>query len=217
MNVPRKNSPRPHNHRPLKLVGLFSKRLIASQPVVEEKTSSQIETEIVTENDSPGAAMRKEKIATARYIAIAIQQERRPTTATAAASIMQNALLERLEAKLLKNEIECTELRKLAEARKRGIPVSLASLHLGFEQEKDSSLGDSYLLKKLEAVVLLKEEECTKARRLLVEARRRGTSQSRKNALCVSLSTHLDSPKSVLRSRCSSPPTKSVTWGATCA
>jgi hypothetical protein len=207
--------------------------------VPEEQVKPEIESDIFPENDSVGAAMRNEKIANARSIAIAVQQQRQQNTATAI-SIMQNALLERLEAKLLKNEIECTELRKLVEARKRGVPVSLASLHLGFEQEKDLFLGDSYLLKKLEAVVLLKEEECKKARRLSNEARKRGVSQSRKDALCVSLSTHLGKPKSVLRtrsssstaslsthlsstknsvlrSRSSSSASKSVTWGATCA
>jgi hypothetical protein len=237
MNVPNNKSLRPHNRRPIKLTRFFSKRPITSQPAVAE----QVETEIIPENDSVGAAMRSEKIANARSIAIAVQQQRQQKTATAT-SIMQNALLERLEAKLLKNEIECTELRKLVEARKRGVPVSLASLHLGFDQEKDSCLGDSYLLKKLEAVVLLKEQECTMARRLSTEARKRGTSQSRKDALCKSLSSHLNSPKSVLRSPSSSSSTvslsthlsspsksvlrsrssssstsKSVTWGATCA
>jgi hypothetical protein len=184
--------------------------------VIAEQTSSQVETEFIPEKESAGAAIRSEKIANARSIAIAVQQQRQDKTASTS-SIIQNALLERLEAKLLKNEIECTELRKLAEARKRGIPVSLASLHLGFEEEKDSSLGDAYLLKKLEAVVLLKEEECTKARRLLVEAMKRGTSQCRRDALCVSLSTHLSSPKSVLRNRSGAGTRKSVTWGATCA
>jgi hypothetical protein len=193
--------PDPTTVEPLKLVRLFSKRLITSQPVVAELPSSQVETEIIPEKERAEAAMRNEKIANARSIAIAAVQQQRQQKPVTASPIIQNALLEWLEAKLLKNEIECTELRKLAEARKRGIPVSLASLHLGFEEEKDSSLGDAYLLKKLEAVVLLKEEECTKARRLLVEAMKRGTSQSRKDALCVSLSTQLSSPKSVLQAR----------------
>jgi hypothetical protein len=238
MNVSSNKSLRPHSRRPLKR--LFSKKPVPSQqPVPEEKVETEIETEFFPENDSVGAAMRNETIANARSIATAIQQQRQQNTATAI-SIMQNALLERLEAKLLKNEIECTELRKLVEARKRGVPVSLASLHLGFEQEKDMSLGDSHLLKKLEAVVFLKEEECKQARRLSNEARKRGVSQSRKDALCVSLSSHLGKPKSVLRTRSSSSTvslsthlgskkksvhrtrsspsdSKSVTWGATCA
>jgi hypothetical protein len=235
MNVSNNKSLRPHSRRPLKR--LFSKKPVLSQPVAAEE---QVKTESIPENDSVGAAMRNEKIANARSIAIAVQQQRQQKTATAI-SIMQNALLERLEAKLLKNEIECTELRKLVEARKRGVPVSLASLHLGFEQEKDLCLGDSHLLKKLEAVVALKEEECKKARRLSNEARKRGTSQSQKDALCMSLSTHLGKPKSVLRTRSSSSTvslsthltpnkkalfrsrssvsstSKSVTWGASCA
>lgn len=205
MNVSRNTSLRPHNRRPLKRLFSLAKKPIVSQPDVVK----QVETDIFPENDSVGAAMRNEKIANARSIATAVQQQRHHKTATAA-SIMHNALLERLEAKLLKNEIECTELRKLVEARKRGVPVSLASLHLGFEQEKDVFLGDSYLLKKLEAVVLLKEEECTKARMLSVEARKRGLSQSRKASLCESLSSHLGSPKSVLRSRSSSSASKSL-------
>jgi hypothetical protein len=232
MNASCNKTLRPHSRRPLKR--LFSKKPVSSQPVVTE----QVKTEIIPENDSVGAAMRNEKIASARSIAIAVQQQRQQKTASGI-SIMQNALLERLEAKLLKNEIECTELRKLVEARKRGVPVSLASLHLGFEQENDVSLGDSYLLKKLEAVVVLKEEECKKARRLSNEARKRGISQAQKDSLCESLSTHLGKPKSVLRSRSSSSTvslsthltsnkksvlrsrsscsTKSVTWGSSCA
>jgi hypothetical protein len=159
--------------------------------------------------------MRYEKIETALSISNAVRQQRQQESATSAC-IMQNALLERLEAKLLSNEMECTELRKLAEARKRGIPVSLSSLNLGCDPEQGSCLGDSYLLKKLEALVLLKEEECAKARQLFVEASKRVLPPTQKGttSCLVSLSNHLNSPKSVLRPPASPRTTKSVTFGS---
>jgi hypothetical protein len=108
--------------------------------------------------------------------------------------------------------VECTKLRKLAEVGKRGIPLSLASLHLGFELEKESCLGENHLLKKLEAFVLEKKNECTEVHRLLVLARKRGTSRTGM-ARSVSLPTHLGAPKSILRRQPYSRSLKSVSWG----
>jgi hypothetical protein len=122
---------------------------------------------------------------------------------------MHNALVERLEAKLLTNEMECTELRKLAEANKRGNPVSLASLKLGFQPEKDSCVGYNFLLQKLDALVLLKEEACTKIRRLLTCARKRDTHGDTDTAW----TTETTAPRSILRKR-DFAGNKSVSWGA---
>jgi hypothetical protein len=156
-----------------------------------------------------GAAMRTEKIENARSIANAVRQQRQKKTAISATTIMQNALLERLEAKLLANETECTKLRKLAEVGRRGIPMSMASLQLGFELAKESYLGDSYLLKKIEAFVLEKENECTEVHRLLVVARKK---RERSMARSVSVPTHPGPPKSILRRQPYSRSLKSVSW-----
>jgi hypothetical protein len=219
MNASSRSTVRPHSRRPLKIVTGLLRKLSKSKLVDEEDTEK---TQLQVENSSPekgknsiGAVMRNEKIETALSISNAVRQQRQQQSASSR-SIMQDALLERLEAKLLTSQTECTELRKLAEARKRGIPVSLSSLNLGCDPEQDSCLGDSYLLKKLEALVLVKEEECTKARKLLVEAIKRGLPRTQKDTSrysCLSLSNHLHSPKSVLRPPASPPTKKSVTWG----
>jgi hypothetical protein len=120
---------------------------------------------------------------------------------------MQNALLVRLEGKLRANEMELSELRKLVDTCKKGggsVGVSALLFPLDCTQpEKISSLrGVNYQLQKYEAVVLIKEDECCKARELLAEARklvaedrnklRKSSSSSRKSK---------DSPTGSLRSR----------------
>jgi hypothetical protein len=131
-----------------------------------------------------GATMRHDKIETARSTVIAIREQRRqqqeairkqrqqkqetPSSSTA----IQAALLERLEGQLLANEMELTELRKLVHAWKGGVPVSQLLSSLGCKPEKTSCLGrDNSMLQKLEAIVLMKEVECNKARQLVAEAR----------------------------------------------
>jgi hypothetical protein len=194
---------RPHNRRPFKIMpGLFVKKVLDDNLVHAEKAPSKQQVE----DSGPvsiGTFMRNEKIDNARSIASAIHEERQQKAATSSLTL-HNALMERLEAKLLTKEIECTELRKLAEARKRGIPVSLTSLKLGFEPETDSCSGSKCLLEKLNALVLLKEEACTKVRKLLACARTRETARV----------TQATSPRSILRKQLSVTDEKIVSWGA---
>jgi hypothetical protein len=234
---------RPHNRRPLQcLTGLFTRKLAKSQPVDAEKNPSPVKTvtdsnsettDIKSEKDGidVGAALRNEKIENARSIARAARQQRKQNTA--ASSNMHDALLERLEAKLLTNEMKCMELRKLRVGV--GIPVSLSLLSVDFHPEKFSSVGDTRLLEKLEALLLARETEGTKFRRLLEQARKRGEPPAPKGTTNrVSLATHLEasnsglrrqassrskkttsssrSKKSVLRKQKSSRSTKSVSW-----
>jgi hypothetical protein len=210
----RSNLPPPNRHPIKRVVGLFTtKKLTITQHGDVEKTPPQVDSSSPEKDrNNIGAAMRNEKIENACSISNAVRQQRQKKTATPATTIMQNALQERLEAKLLATEVECTKLRKLAEVGKRGIPLSLASLHLGFELEKESCLGENHLLKKLEAFVLEKKNECTEVHRLLVLARKRGTSRTGM-ARSVSLPTHLGAPKSILRRQPYSRSLKSVSWG----
>jgi hypothetical protein len=212
MNVSSRPSLQPPNRRTrsLRLVtGLFTKNPLSKRQLVDDTEKTRL---FQVENSSPvkdgisiGAAVRNEKIENALSIANAVRLQRQQQTdasASTSTSLMQNALSERLEANLLKNEIECTELRKLTEFRRRGIPVSLSMPNLGCDPGKDSCLGDSYLLKKLEASLLVKEDECTKIRKLLlVDSIKRGLTRTQKDPThcCVSLSTQLNAPKSVLR------------------
>jgi hypothetical protein len=140
---------------------------------------------------SVGAVMRNDTIERARSIASAIreqQQQQKQQHTARPASDMHHALLKRLEAKLLANELECTELQEVADAWKGGIPVSTTLLHLGWEPEQVSSLGDSsYLLQKLEALVLVRQEECNKVRPLVVGVRKRGGSS--RDAKMISITT----------------------------
>jgi hypothetical protein len=120
-------------------------------------------------------------------------------------------LVDTLEAELLANVKECTELRRLTEARKRGIPVSLSALDLGCKQEHGLGLeGGNFFLQKLEALVLVKEEECTKMRKLLTEAR---TPPKDTTSSCSSLLSNMKVSRSILRKHSSFESTKSVTWG----
>jgi hypothetical protein len=125
-------------------------------------------------------------------------------------------LVETLEAELLASVLECTELRRLTEARKRGIPVSLSVLDLDCKQEHGLEMEDgNFFLQKLEALVLEKEEECTKMRKLLAEARTRDTTRIPKdmNSGCPSLSSHMKVSRSNLRQHSTFKSMKSVTWG----
>jgi hypothetical protein len=234
---------RPLNCRPLRrLSGLFTKKVAKSQPVIAEEIPSQVKTanssskntvdtsssEKTVDRSSEkdvgvGAALRNEKIENARSIASAARQQRQQNADKS--SNMHNALLERLEAKILVDEMECTELRELVEARKPGIAVSLS-----VQPIKLPSVGDTHLLEKLEALLLTREKECTKVRRLLVQAKKRGESQTQKGTSNrISLAAHLDAPNSALRkqpsarsknsvlrkqksSRTTKSSTKSVSW-----
>jgi hypothetical protein len=190
---------RPHSRRSFKITPeLFAERLLKDNLLhAKEKAPAQQPVD----DSGPvniGTVMRNEKIENARSIASAIGEQRQQKAATS--SLMHNALVERLEAKLLTNEMECTELRKLAEANKRGIPVSLASLKLGFQPEKDSCVGYNFLLK---------EEACTNVRRLLTCARKRDTHGDTDTAW----TTQTTAPRSILRKRAFAGK-KSVSWGA---
>jgi hypothetical protein len=130
---------------------------------------------------SVGALMRNGTIENARSsIASTIpqqrQQEHQTVASTATTSIMRKALLERLEAKLLANAMEFTELERLVDAWKGGVPAALLLLHLNWEPEKVSVLRDENdLFQKFEALLLVKENECHKVRKLVAEARNKHT------------------------------------------
>jgi hypothetical protein len=222
---------RANNYRPLRrLSGLFSKKVAKSQPTNVEKQSSQVKTvDSSCEKDriGVGAALRNEKIENARSAANAARQRRQQDTANS--SNMHNALLERLEAKLIADEMECTELRELVKAQRPVIPVGRS-----VQPIESPSMGDIQLLEKLEALLLTREKECTKVRRLLVKAKKRSEPVTQKDpSNRISLAAHLDAPntalkkqpsarskKSVLRKQKSSrstkstkSSTKSVSWG----
>jgi uncharacterized protein YqfA (UPF0365 family) len=114
------------------LSGLFTKKVAKGQPVIAEEIPSQVKpvdsssektVDISSEKDGigVGAALRNEKIENARSVASAARQQRQQDAVKS--SNMHNALLERLEAKLLVDEMECTELRELVDAMRPGIPV----------------------------------------------------------------------------------------------
>jgi hypothetical protein len=133
---------------PKTATGLFAKKLTTtttttttSQPDDAKKKPSLVD-HFEKDGNNIGATMRNEKIESARSITNGIKQqcEQRRQQAAAATCIMQTALLVRLEAKLLANETECTDLRAsvlakeeecakvrklLVEARKRGAPRTI--------------------------------------------------------------------------------------------
>jgi hypothetical protein len=89
---------------------------------------------------------------------------------------MRNALLERLEAKLLANAVEFTELKRMVDAWKGGVPAALLLLYFDWEPEKVSGLRDENdVFEKFESLLLIKENESKKFRKLLVEARKRSS------------------------------------------
>jgi hypothetical protein len=203
-------SPRPHHRSRLYCMsGLFMKNLAKIQLLQAENRSPKEEPkEDGISIAAIGAVTRSAKIDNARIIVSTMRHQRQeqqaPTSPSASSSSMRNALVERLETKLLANEMECTELRKLTEARKRGIPVSLASLDLGCDPEN----GDNdVLLQKLEALFLEKENKCTKVRKLLAEARKRDSPK------CVLPLTPMKAPMSIVRPPASPRSGNSVTWG----
>jgi hypothetical protein len=194
-----------------RMLGLFTRkpRKTSQQHVVDEDTEVENSS---SEKDgiSIGATLRNEKIEKARSIANAAYQERQrqQTTAADPTCIMQNALAERLEAKLLATEKECTDLRKLAEEGKRALPVSLSLLNL----------EDILIQNKLELLLVSKENECTKVRKLLAEASKRGMSRSQHaHGVPTSISTtqsKTPTPRPILKRQPSSKSSKQVTWGA---
>jgi hypothetical protein len=98
--------------------------------------------------------MRNEKIERALCAIRTIterQSQEHQQTATST-SIMHDALLERLEARLVKSETECTKLQELADSWK-----------------------GTYLLEKVESLILVEKEECIKFRNLVEKTRMRGT------------------------------------------
>jgi hypothetical protein len=123
-------------------------------------------------------ARRYEKTENVSSLVDSIREKRRPQPETSPASpILQNALAERSKAKLLANEMELIELRKLLDARKGEVPgpaVSPILIQLGYKPE-----GENQLLQKLEALVVKKEGECDKARKLVAEARKKRGSTPR--------------------------------------
>jgi hypothetical protein len=119
-------------------------------------------------------------------------------------------LLQKLELLVLETEERYTKVCKLLV--ERGIPVPQASsLCLDFEKEKASCLVDNVLLQKLDALVVSKENECTKVRKRLAEARKRGMSRTQDG---VSTLTNSKAAKPILLEEPSSKSSKQVTWGA---
>jgi hypothetical protein len=118
----------------------------------------------------------------ASQITIRREKRQQKQEASPASQILQNALVARSKAKLLANEMELTELRKMIDAGKGGVPAAVSPmlLQLGCKSENISRLGgENYLLQKLEAVVSKKEDECHKARKLVAEARKQRGSTPR--------------------------------------
>jgi hypothetical protein len=116
--------------------------------------------------DAIAGVIRNEKIKKALSIIKTVtervpQENQQIATST---SIIHDALLERLEARLVKSETECTKLQELA----------------------DTSKG-SYLLEKVEALILVEKEECIKVRILIEKTRMRGTKiQNLKDSMTAS-------------------------------
>jgi hypothetical protein len=194
---------RPHHRSPIqrRKAKLFAEKLSMIQP-----GDHAVIKEAVFPNCSP------EKVGN-RFLAVptAVQEHHQPQKSSSMTTTQRALLVETLEAKLVANVMKCTELRRLVEARKRGIQVSLPALKLGSKQEHGSSLeGGKPLPLELafEALVLVKEEECANMRKLLAEAKKWDTTSS-----SVSLSSHTKIPTSILRNHSSPKNTKSVTWG----
>jgi hypothetical protein len=112
------------------------------------------------------------------------QQQEAPSVSTP----LQTALLARSKSKLQANESELTELRKLVDAGKAGIPVSQLLSNLGCQPDKISCLGgtDNNVLEKLEAAILKKEDECRKARQVIAEANKSQQGSTSRNPVFVS-------------------------------
>jgi hypothetical protein len=109
-----------------------------------------------------GAAMRCEKIDSALSVAIAIREQRQQKQEAHSAT-KRTALLRRLVGKLLAKERGLVELRKMVE-------------------DASCKKGDH----KLEAVILMKEDECYKARKIIAEVRNKKKSVVRQvSATCA--------------------------------
>jgi hypothetical protein len=195
---------RPHNRGPFQRVTeLFTRKQVKSTQVKTSDSTSE------KESIGVGAALRNEKIENARSIASAARHQRQQDIATS--SNMYNALLERLEAKLLANDMECTELRMLVELLRQGCPISLSVLNLDILPEKSSSVVDIQLLERVEALLLAREKEGTNVRRLLVQARKRDEPPAQKGSTNrMSLAAYLDAPNSAPRRQTSSRSKKST-------
>jgi hypothetical protein len=142
------------------------------------------------------------------------QQQGAPSVSTP----LQTALLARSKSKLLANESELTELRKLVHAGKGGVPVSQLLSNLGCRPDKISCLGgtDNNVLEKLEAAILKKEDECRKARHVVAEANKNQQGSTPRNPVFVSSvlptqSSHSSRSESSHSTRSSRTKNKSVT------
>ena len=201
MNVSNHSVLRPHNRSPLgKRSKLNSFQHTKLNSFAKKLSKSQLFDHIESSPEKSGIYSLTETKAVQQHPQ---QQQKSPSADT-------------LEVELLANVKECTELRRLTEARKRGIPVSLSALDLGCKQEHGLGLeGGNFFLQKLEALVLVKEGECTKMRKLLAEARTRDATRTPKDTTssCPSMSSHIKVPRSILRKHSSSDDAKSVTWG----
>jgi hypothetical protein len=197
MNVSSNSALRPHNRSPLgKRSKLNSFQHSKLHSFAKKLSKSQLFDHLESDPEKDGIYSLTETKA--------VQQQHRQQK--------KSPLVDTLEAELLVNVMACTELRRLTEAKKRGIPVSLSALDLGCKQEHGLGLeSGNFFLKKLEALVKVKEDECTKMRKLLAEAKTRDTTRTPKDTTssCPSLSV----PKANLRKHSSSKRTKSVTWG----
>jgi hypothetical protein len=134
--------------------------IIDSHPADGDNASS--ETKMI----SVGAVMRNDTIEKALSVASTIreQQQQNQQDTTSATSEMHDALLKRLEGRLLANEMECTKLQELAVAWK-----------------------GTYLVETVEALMLVEKEDCIKISILIEKTRKRGTEiQNLKDSMTAS-------------------------------
>jgi hypothetical protein len=116
---------------------------------------------------------------------------------------LQTALLARSKNKLETNESELTELRKLVDAGKGGVPVSQLLSSLDCQTKNISGLGgtDNNVLQKLEEAIPKKEDEYHKGRELVAEAKNNHQGSAPRNPAFVSsvLPTRSSNRRSSLR------------------
>jgi hypothetical protein len=146
----------------------------------------------INEKMSIGTVRRNENIEKDRSIIVAIREQyyskQQQAGAPSESTPLQTALLAGLKSKLRANESELTELRKLVDSGKAGVPVSQLLSSLGCQTGKISCLGgtDNDVLQKLEAAILKKEDECHKARELVAEANSYQQGSAPRNPVIVS-------------------------------
>jgi hypothetical protein len=170
-------------------------------------------------NSGIGSTRVYENIEKDRSIVAAIREEyysKQQQEVPSVSTPLQTALLARTKSKLRANESELTELRKLVDAGKGGVQMSLLLSNLGCQTDKISFLGgtDNNVLEKLEAAILKKEDECRKARQVIAEANKNQQGSTARDPFFVSSvlptqSSHSSSSKSKKKSVTRAPEMRS--------